>query len=272
MKKEDKNEVKKKRKLKFHFKVILFLIILIVYAFTIGTKGIYVRDYVVKTKRLSKEFNGFKILHFSDLHYGSTMKKNDVKKLVKKINEEKADVVIFTGDLISSNKNISEEEESFLKEEFAKIDSEYGKYYVLGDEDDNSVISILSIAGFTNLSNNPQEVYIDNTNPILLINDKITSFIPDYKTNAYKIMVIHDPDEFTDYQNYDFQMVLAGHTLNGSLNIYGLKNVFIDSKYTKTYQKIGNTKMFVSPGLGTKNIKARIFNHPTINLYRFVIN
>ena len=63
-------------------------------------------------------------------------------------------------------------------------------------------------------------------------------------------------------------MAVAGHTHNGQINLPKIKELFISSKYKKSYQKIGNTKLYVNPGIGTSNINIRLFNHPTIFLYR----
>ena len=63
-------------------------------------------------------------------------------------------------------------------------------------------------------------------------------------------------------------MAIAGHTLNGEINIPKLRELFISSKYKKGYQKVGNTKLYINAGCGTKGIKVRLFNHPTLNLSR----
>ena len=43
--------------------------------------------------------------------------------IVKKINENNVDVVIFTGDLISKNYDIKDEDKTFLKKWLNKIDT-----------------------------------------------------------------------------------------------------------------------------------------------------
>ena len=35
------------------------------------------------------------------------------------------------------------------------------------------------------------------------------------------------------------------------------------------YYNLGNTLLYISSGLGTSNINFRMFNQPSINLYRF---
>ena len=84
-KKKDENN-------KFITIIILIFLILIsafLYARYVGTKGLVVKDYNVKSKEIPSNFNGIKILHISDLNYGNTTFMKDVKYLTKKVNEIK---------------------------------------------------------------------------------------------------------------------------------------------------------------------------------------
>ena len=63
-------------------------------------------------------------------------------------------------------------------------------------------------------------------------------------------------------------MAIAGHTHNGQINIIKIKDLLIKGKYNKSYQKVENTKLYINPGIGTSKINARLFNHPTMYLYR----
>lgn len=271
MKKEEQVKKKKtKKRLRWPFKILLISILIIIYSFTIGTKGIVIRDYNIKSGKITSEFYGLKILQFSDLHYGSSTDENLVKQLVKKINEEKPDVVIFTGDLISKNYSATEKDRAFLKKQLSSITSTLGNYYVTGEEDFDEATTILNDADFINLANGVQLIYNDTNNPILLIDNKNakTYFESNETVPDFKILAIHNPDDFNNVKQYNFDIVMAGHTLNGQINIPKLKELFIASKYTDSYQKINNTKLFINPGIGTGKIKARLFNHPTIYLYR----
>ena len=134
-KEKDETKHKKKRKLKWQVKLFLLILFIIIYAFFIGPKGIFIKDYNIKTGKISNLSSGIKILQISDIYYGSTINKSDIKKIVKKINENNVDVVIFTGDLISKNYDITDEDKTFLKKWLNKIDTELGKYYTTGEED-----------------------------------------------------------------------------------------------------------------------------------------
>ena len=269
-KEEDKKEKKVKRKLKWQVKLFLFFLIIILYIFFIGPKGIFIKEYKISSSKINASMDGLKILQISDLHFGSTVNGNDVIKIVKKVNETKPDIVIFTGDLINQRYNLSNDEKVLLKKELNKINAELGKYYVTGEEDFDEATSILDLSGFINLDNNPQNIYSSDNKQLLLISKDGAKeyFETNENTNQFKILALHNPDDFDNVKDYNFDMAVAGHTHNGQINLPKIKELFISSKYKKSYQKIGNTKLYVNPGIGTSNINIRLFNHPTIFLYR----
>ena len=93
MKKENEEKKHKKRKLKWQVKLFLLILFIIIYAFFIGPKGIFIKDYNIKTSKISNLSSGIKILQISDIYYGSTINKSDIKNIVKKINENNAEEV-----------------------------------------------------------------------------------------------------------------------------------------------------------------------------------
>lgn len=263
-------EKKKKRKLKWQVKLLLIIIVILIYAFFLGTKGIFIKEFKVNTSKIDEKMHGLKILQFSDLHFGSSVNEEMVKKLVKKINQTKPDIVIFTGDLINKEEKLTAKQKDTITNELSKINDELGKYYITGEEDFEEATSILNISGFINLENNPQIVYSGSPNPILLI-DK-SSVKQYFETNQnipeFKILALHDPEDFDDFKDYEFDMAIAGHTHGGQINIIKLKDILIQGKYKNNFQKVGKTNLYINTGIGTSVIPARMFNQPTIYLYR----
>ena len=74
-------EKKKKRKLKWQVKLLLIIIVILIYAFFLGTKGIFIKEFKVNTSKIDEKMHGLKILQFSDLHFGSSVNEEMVKKL-----------------------------------------------------------------------------------------------------------------------------------------------------------------------------------------------
>ena len=267
MKKEEK---KKKMKLRWQIKLLMIIVFIILYAFLIGTKGIFTKEFKIETNKINKKTHGLKIIQFSDLHYGSSVNEKMVDKLINKINENKPDIVIFTGDLVDERHKLISEEKEMLINKLSKINAELGKYYIMGEEDNESTNSILNLSGFINLSNKEQLVYLNSSKPILLISkENVKNYFNNYNDESvFKILVLHNPDDIKEVKNYNLDMAIAGHTHNGQINIPEIKNLLIKSDYKKNYQKVNNIKLFINPGIGTSTINARLFNHPTIYLYR----
>ena len=93
----------------------------------------------------------------------------------------------------------------------------------------------------------------------------------------YNILLLHEPDYIDKIinNNYSYDLILAGHSLNGSINIPIIKNLFLEKgskKYYKSYYKINNTDIYISNGIGVSNINFRLFNHPSLNFYRIILS
>jgi hypothetical protein len=80
---------------------------------------------------LPKDFEGLKIVQISDIHVGSFKEKEPIKKGIEMINQENADLVFFTGDLVN---NKASEMDDFISI-FDKIKSKYGVFSITGNHD-----------------------------------------------------------------------------------------------------------------------------------------
>ncbi|MGB3946587.1 MAG: metallophosphoesterase [Bacteroidia bacterium] len=80
---------------------------------------------------LPESFNGLKIIQISDIHSGSFVSDKPLAEAVKIINEQKADIVFFTGDLVN---NIASETDH-VADALSKIEAPMGIYSTLGNHD-----------------------------------------------------------------------------------------------------------------------------------------
>lgn len=273
------NEPKKKHIFRKIFFVLLLIIILIViYARYVGTSGLIIKEYSLNNG-IPKSFSGLKIAHFSDVHYGRTTNFEDFKKLINEINLTKPDIIIFTGDFIDKDINASKDEITKIKDELSKLESTYGKYYVSGNHDIKlkNYNEIFDFAGFINLDDKYDIIYSKNNDSILITgisyNSDLKYLEELYKQNlpSYKINIMHTPDTYNDIKKYNYNLVLAGHSHNGQINIpfYGAIYTPKGAKdYYKPYYKLENTDFYISSGIGASNYNFRLFNRPSFNLYR----
>lgn len=285
----EKKEKEKKKGEKI-LSIFLFLVVIVVtiflYAKYSGIKGLIVKEYRVKSEILTNNFTGLKIIHFSDLLYKSTVDKEDVKNLIKRINELKPDIVVFTGDLINKNAKITNEDIEFLEEELESISAKVGKYAIYGDEDYSieSYKTIMEKSKFKILNNSYDEIFYKNNESMFIIGlpsslkeeiklEDAFNFYKEDEKRKFIIVLVHDGKtiRFLDESTYEVDLVLGGHSLNGSVVIPYYGGIFIDDgayKYYQEHYSKGITDIYISSGIGTNKYPYRIFNKPSFNLYR----
>lgn len=270
-----------KLKWKIIFGILIFILLLFICLRFIGTKGLIIKEYKVVNKNIDTSFYGFKIVHFSDLHYGMSVDEKVLSNLVDKINKTKPDIVIFTGDLIDKKKNYTESDTKLLTKYLSKIKSSYGNYYVNGDDDENinSFDSIMVNSNFKSLNNNYEVITSEKNKKILIsgisTNANIKIFNDIFKDDdySYKIIMMHYPDNYDLISKYNFDLVLSGHSHNGQVRlpyIGALVKMNNSKEYYDPYYKINDTDMYISGGIGNSKVNLRLFNTPSFNLYRLV--
>ena len=231
------------------------------------------------------DIHGIKIVHFSDLHYGSSINSKNIDKIITKINELEPDIVIFTGDLIDKNYDISDKDKEKFIHEISKLKASIGKYSVFGDEDSDDYSSIIKQAGFNLLDNSYDLVYDGDKTPIIIIGissllsnnydiDSAFSYFKESNSNSnlYSIVVFHEPD-LTDYvlKNKNADLLLAGHSHNGYVKlpfVNGLIKSDGAMEYYDERYEFSNSKLFISSGIGTNGSGVRFMCQPSVNFFR----
>lgn len=261
---------------------LVFVFIVLIYSRFIGTTSLEVNEVVVNTDIL-ESYDGLKIVHFSDLHYKKIITEDRVKRVIKEINNTEADLVLFTGDLLDNLYEMNNSDINFLIGEFSKIEAKYGKYAILGDNDYSNkdiVTNIYIQSDFMLLDNSSTIIFDENNDKIALIglgsylkNDFSLDKLSEIDSDLYKIVLVHEPDMVSKIKNgiSNVDLVLAGHSINGSINIPGIKKLLLPEgalEYYDSYYDIDNTKLYVSNGIGVNNINFRLFNSPSFNFYR----
>lgn len=277
-----KNEHPKIKKIFFY--LLIPIIVFITYSCFIETKLFTTKEYKTESSLLPESFHGIKIVHFSDIHYGTSINKKELKRIVKNINSLKPDIILFTGDLIDKNITITENIKKELINTLKDLDCTIGKFAIYGDEDlENDFFeSIITDSSFKLLKDESTLLYyLDNIpieitgyNPIITKPNYtiLTNMVDEQDTtNYFKIVLTHEPDSIDKFINYNPNIIASGHNLGGIIKIPFLKPLFIQKnskKYYKDYYKIKNSNLFISNGLGTSNINIRFNNFPSVNLYR----
>ena len=261
----DKEKRQKKAKIIIKITSIILVSIfsLLCFSMFIGAKYLVVKEVKITNDKLPNSFHGLKIVQFSDLLYPSFNEK-DLDNLKNKINELKPDIIVFTGNIKRIDYELTKNDISILSKFFNSLESSMNKYAVYGTNDKN-FLDILENS-FIILDNKESIIYNKEIENIKIIgfnsNNVDTSKISD--GSNYNICLINNPDNINKIKDV-CDLTLAGNTLGGEIKIPFYKGLLTNNKYYKEYYKEYN--MYISNGIGN-NYKVRLFNQPSISLYR----
>ena len=108
---------------------IIFAVIIIGSVY--GMNHIELTEYNLTTNKIDNE--SYSILFVSDVHYGTIQDTQLVKDSILKMNKLKPDIIVLGGDIV--DERTTEEEMQEIFEEFGKLNSTYGTYYIFGNHD-----------------------------------------------------------------------------------------------------------------------------------------
>lgn len=238
----------------------------------------------VRSKRLPKAFDGFRIVQISDLH--NTVFGEHNGKLMARIQKAQPDILVVTGDLLDSYHT-----DLAAALEFAEQARKIAPcYYVPGNHESRisaypQFRDALMAKGITVLENRAVEIaYKGQT--IRLIGLLDSSFSLEYpavrsheivsraltpltKQDTYTLLLSHRPDLFDTYAAFDVDLVFSGHAHGGQLRLPFVGAVFAPNqgffpKYDAGLYAKGRTQMVVSRGLGNSSFPIRVHNRPEI--------
>lgn len=275
-----------KKRYKLFFFLLMFGISTMAWSRYIGTSGLNIKEYKIANNNIPSGFDGLKIVHFTDIHYGRTTGIKELQFIVSEINVLKPDLIFFTGDLLDENVKLTSKMTTDLEKTLSKLDAKIGKYAVNGNHDTyfKNYNTIIKNSGFTNLNNSYDIIYDNKYQSIYIAGletgimghpniAKATAYL-NVKENimpSYKILIMHTPDTYNKVKDYNFDLVLAGHSHNGQVRlpyIGPIYNVPGAKEYYEPYYKMNNTDLYISGGLGTSFMDFRLFNKPAFNFYR----
>jgi predicted MPP superfamily phosphohydrolase len=256
-----------------------------------------VRKIKLAFSNLPAAFKGLKILQVSDIHSGSFTNKTAVKKGVDLILKQKADLILFTGDLVNDK---ADEMHDYM-DVFNKLKAPMGVFSTLGNHDYGDYTSwpsaeakkenlerlkkIHGELGWRLLMNEHVVLEKNNQQIALLGIENWSAFgsFPKYGrmdlaypgTGKYKfkILMSHDPSHWdaevrTKYPDVD--LMLAGHTHGMQ---FGVENPYFKwspvqwfyKEWAGLYEE-ANQKLYVNRGYGFIGYPGRVGILPEITV------
>lgn len=266
--------------------LVLSVFVVVYDGFNKAPKRLKINYRYLESPKIAKDLDGLQIAFISDIYYNNFMDKERFENIVEKINENNPDVVIFLGDLFDSSHSseVSDKTQVEITNLLTKISAKYGKFAVLGENDyynndmEMNVNKVLFDANFEVLKNDVVNISKDSKETFQLVGidspinkkDDIQTAYKDVKDNQFTLTVLHTPDTAKVLPQKKTDLVVAGHSLGGQINIPLLGQIYnkeLAEKFYSGLYNIGSLNLYVSNGLGTTNKDVRIFAPAEVVIY-----
>lgn len=276
-----KVSVKKRRAL---LQLVLLVACFVVFVYY-QNNSIVITESDYYNPKIPSDFNGFKIVHISDLHnkkFGA-----DQGIVLDKVRILSPDIIVITGDLVDRRKYDLDAAMDFITGA-VKIAPVYyvsgnheawsGEYPEIKKRLSDAGVFILDDAAIEILKGKSSIQIMGVADPDFLTSSYLegtnTSKIVEHlniwsKEEGFRILLSHRPELFHVYCKYNMDLVFTGHAHGGQIRIPLIGGLIAPDqglfpKYTSGSFKEGSTTMYVSRGLGNSIVPVRIFNRPEI--------
>ncbi len=256
---------------------------------SINRKRLTVDNEVLTFTSLPDSFDGYRIVHVSDLHLGSFGSDTTyVASMVDRINSLKPDLVLFSGDIVTRH---PDEMIPFIGT-LSRLHATDGLYATLGNHDYCDYINytdtlqrsvdrlklrqlytstpfILLNDSTATISRGNDTIYISGTEnigqPPFPAYGSIERATADKPKGDFGILITHDPMAWQP-DSLDYQLTLSGHTHSMQFNLFGISPArLMHKRYEGIYQE-GDKMLNINRGIGTVGVLMRIGATPQISL------
>ena len=258
--------------------VAVFLLTM-AYGYYIGRWNIKSTEIEYSHKDIPEAFDGFRIVHISDLHISTFDDcKDRFKGFIDEINKHKPDLICFTGDLVTLGKSEAEPYTDILK----AIKSRHGVLSVLGNHDfmiygfnqgidrDAAVDDLAryqkETLGWNLLRNESTMIESEDGSRITFLGVDNANFSNQgfhtihrgdlskamEGTEGFRILLSHDPSHWSAevIPNTDIPLTLSGHTHSAQIKILGWTPAKWSFKEIAGRYDNENQTLYINVGLG----------------------
>ena len=267
----------------------------LIFGATEGKQHFQVKEVTIESCHIPRGFDGYRIVHLSDIHTGSWGTDiQPMKEAVSLINQQQPDLIVFTGDLVN---NLASELDAFIPV-FSQLKAKQGVYSVLGNHDYStyikwehpsqqkeqldSLMAKQARMGWQLLNNKHVKLYRQNDSIALIgVQNSGRPPFPDHARLAealigtegmFQILLSHDPTHWRRevLPKTDIHLTLSGHTHAMQTRFFGFTPArFVYPEHDGLYQE-GEQMLYVNIGLGHLLYPLRLGAWPEITVLTLV--
>lgn len=222
--------------------------------------GFRLEKLEITLEKLPPAFDGFRIVQMTDIHVGPTIGKNFVERIVATANQQDADVIAITGDLVDGSvANLSRDTAPL-----GELRARYGTFFVTGNHEYYSGaddwIEELARLGIPTLRNDAERIERKGASFLL-------AGVTDHRAGSYGdppdlvralrhrradeevVLLAHQPREITRARQQDVGLQLSGHTHGGQFWPWNWV-IHLIEPVVRGWARFGRTQIYVNSGTG----------------------
>jgi len=242
--------------------------------------GLSVVEEEMTISGLPGDLDGLRIVQLSDIHFGPFFGAAELRRAVDMANETRAHIAVLTGDLITRAGDDLEGCLDLLR----RLRAEAGVFVCHGNHEKYAGVTQAATRGaarrgMTVLRGQSALLRFGAARLNLAGVDysgtgtRMDPFVrPLVNASAFNVLLQHNPAHFPAAAAAGFDLMLAGHTHGGQVNVPVLsENINVArafTKYVRGAYKLGQSRLYVSCGLGTVGVPVRIGAPPEVSLVR----
>jgi uncharacterized protein len=234
------------------------------------------RDNDVQLRRLPPAFEGYTLLHLSDLHLD--LSEAYLERLIESVHGLAHDVCVLTGDFRFRTFGPY----APALEALARLRPHLGEpvYAVLGNHDTVRMVPGMEALGIDVLMNESVRIQREGDSLALVGIDDAHYFrthnfhkaMADIAPDACAILLSHTPEPYRHAAHADFSLMLSGHTHGGQICLPGGIPILTDSDAPRAFAR-GSWQYhdmvgYTSVGCGSSIVDVRLNCPPEITLHR----
>jgi len=247
--------------------------------------------------RLPSSFEGLKVGHITDIHASALVPRALIREGIDLIMSERPDVVVLTGDFVTSATKILWTTYGGFKrrhyhdcmEEISRLKAPLGVFAVLGNHDfwsgkavTEEIVTGLGRAGVQVLRNeafplerNGQRLYLLGVDDYWEASCDLGGALRGVPEGTCRILLSHNPDVNEDIKlrREPIDCVLSGHTHGGQIVLPFLGAPYLPSAFGQKYRAglvaDGERQTYVSRGLGLFLVPVRLNCPADVSLLTF---
>ena len=225
-----------------------------------------IEQFEFEFEQLPIELDGLRIVQLSDTHLTGQIRLNYFEQVAREVNAAEPDFVFITGDLVDEHECLD-----WIEPFFGQLRARYGVFYIFGNHDcriENVTAyrERLAASGLTAVGGAWHVEEVEGKK-IAIAGNALPWFTEAKKLAPeppvpvdFRILLSHSPDQQQWAESFRFDLMFAGHTHGGQIQLPLLGPLVAPSKYGVKYASgtftIGEMLMHVSRGLsGDESIR-----------------